>query len=151
MEAMIGWTPRQFVVEKQQQQPQSLSVWVDQLSERVARVHDVIEMELSQQDFIDDPDELCAYAVGDPVMLLRPGRHKKLLLPFERGWVVQRVVSPSTVEIAHAVDGGEKIVNVELLKADIAGHLCAARTSDTEQPQCALRDRSSIRMPSRYS
>ena len=118
MEAMVGWKPRQLVVEAQQY-PCSLSAWVDELSECVARVHDLIEGGLSQRDFIDSQNDRCLYSAGQSVLLRRPDRHKKSLPPYKSGWFVEEVVSLSTVVISNSVHGGQKTVNVQLLKPDL--------------------------------
>ena len=61
----------------------------------------------------------CRFVAGDKVLLQQPGRHQKCLAPFESGWNVKQVVSPSTV-VMERTDraGGKKTVNVCLLKLD---------------------------------
>ena len=176
MEAMVGWTPRQLVVEAQKH-PCSLSAWVDELSDSVARVHDLVEDALSQRDFIDSQNDCCLYSAGQSVLLRRPDRHKKSLTPYDSGWFVEEVISPSAVVISNAVRGGQKTVNVDVLKPDPAvGGFRAERLTDSaineagaqsgasidvtlEMPDFLddgesgynLRNRDSLRVPSRYS
>ena len=168
--------PRQLVVEAQKH-PYGLSAWVDELSERVARVHDLVEGTLFQRDFIDGQNDRCFYFTGQSVLLRRPNWHKKSLMPYERGWFVKEVISPSTVVISNGVHGGQKTVYVDLLKPDpAADSSCVKRLPDSvnnevadqsgasvaeflEMPDFAddgesgynLRDRDSLRVPSRYS
>ena len=168
--------PRQLVVEAQKNSG-NLSAWVDELSEHVALVHDLVEDTLFQRDFIDGQNDRCLYFTGQSVLLRRPDWHKKSLTPYEKGWFVKEVTSPSTVVISNAVHGGQKTVYVDLLKPDpAAGSSRAKRLPDSandevadqsgasvdvflEMPDCAddgesgynLRDRDSLRVPSRYS
>lgn len=104
MEAMVGWMPRQWVVERQEP-PHTLSAWVDNLSARVACIHDLIESELSKQDFIEDPAASCTYSVGDRILLRHPTCQKKSLSPFEASWRVHRIVSPPpSLSLIHQMD-----------------------------------------------
>ena len=53
MEAMVGWQPNQLVVETSSPNV-PLSAWVAELSSRSARIHDLIDAELSAADFWKD-------------------------------------------------------------------------------------------------
>ncbi|XP_065182720.1 uncharacterized protein LOC135813558 [Sycon ciliatum] len=118
MVAMSGWQPRHIIIDDVKEAC-DMTQWASELSSRVARVRDIIETELSARDFIDSPNEPCAYSVGDPVLLLRPGRRQKRLSPYEPGWSVAAIVSPSTVVIARQDERQHpKTVNVDLLKPD---------------------------------
>lgn len=116
--AMVGWQPRQLIVDKAEEAC-SMSAWAASLSERCARIRDFIEDELSDRDCIDSADTPCLFSVGNRVLLRRPSRHQKCLSPFEAGWQVVEVVSPSTVRIGK-LPGLVKTttVNVGLLKPD---------------------------------
>ena len=109
--------PRQFLVEDVRDAC-ALSEYVSLLNERSARIRDVIEEELSTRDFLDTTAP-CPYLPGHNVMLLRSDRRQKRSSPFEKGWVVSKIISPSTVVIRSAVSPNrEKVVNVALLKHD---------------------------------
>ena len=118
--AMVGWQPSSQIVEEQPEgQQRTLSQWVDKLTERAAAVRDYLEEILSSSDAAESTggDDGNPYAVGDAVMLLRPKRHQKLLAPYEPGWMVRNLVSPTTVVIEDAsFPERQKVVNVELLK-----------------------------------
>ena len=117
MQAMVGWMPRQFLVEDVRDAC-ALSEYVSLLNERSAPIRDVIEEELSTRDFLDTAAP-CPYLPGHNVMLLRSDRRQKRSSPFEKGWVVSKIISPSTVVIRSAVSPNrEKVVNVALLKHD---------------------------------
>ena len=118
----------------------------------------------------------CSYLVGDRVLLLRPERRQKCVPPFESGWHVSEVVSPSTVRIRRASQ--EKTVNVAFIKPDLSDdttervpagedrgvpailgverEVCGppplyfTLNSRAEDTGCNLRDRSSLRPPERY-
>ena len=167
--------PRQLVMEAQKTSG-NLSAWVDELSEHVALVHDLVEDTLFQRDFIDGQNDCCLYFTGQSVLLRRPDWHKKSLTPYERRWFVKEVTSPSTVVISNAFHAGQKTVYVDLLKPDPAADgSYAKRLPDSandevadqsgasvdvflEMPDFAndgesgynLRDRDSLRVPSRY-
>ena len=53
----------------------------------------------------------------DLVQLLRPDRRQKCSAPYEPGWQVVDVISPSTVRIRRSIDDHvqEKVVNIDLL------------------------------------
>ena len=111
------------------------------------------------------------------MLLRRPHRHKKSLTLYESGWFVEEVISLSTVVISNAVRGGQKTVNVDVPKPDPAvGGFHAGRLPDSaineagaqsgasidvtlEMPDFSddgesgynLRNRDSLRVPSRYS
>ena len=155
----------------------NLSAWVDELSEHVALVHYLVEDTLCQRDFIDGQNDRCLYFTGQSVLLRWPDWHKKSLTPYERGWFVKEVTSPSTVVIPNAVHGGQKTVYVDILKPDPAADSSRTkRLTDSannevadksgasvdvflEMPDFAddgqsgynMRDRDSLRVPSRYS
>ncbi|XP_065198703.1 uncharacterized protein LOC135830368, partial [Sycon ciliatum] len=116
MEAMHGWQPHRLLIE-QDSTELSDSAWVDKLQRKSARLRDHLEVELARLDFLDAPVPECPYPVDTVVLLRRPERHSKILTPFESGWHVIRIISPSTVRIATA-DGRSKLVNVDLLKRD---------------------------------
>ena len=117
MQAMVGWMPRQFLVENVRDAC-ALCEYVSLLNERSARIRDVIEEELSTRDFLDTAAP-CPYLPGHNVMLLRSDRRQKRSSPFEKGWVVSKIIGPSTVDIRSAVSPNrEKVVNVALLKHD---------------------------------
>ena len=67
-------------------------------------------------DWIDATDTACPYRVGDPVLLRQPKRHWKLQPPYEVGWVVERIVAPSTVRITSG--NRSKVVNIDLPRLD---------------------------------
>ena len=121
MEAMVGWKPDIIV---QKEDACEFSAWCSQLKERSARIRDLVESELSSGDFVNQPME-CPYGIGDDVLLARPDRHQKCLTPFESGWTVKKVVAPSTVVI-RSIEGGEKVVNVSLIKRDPGDPFAAA-------------------------
>ena len=58
MMAMSGWQPQHIAVDNVEEAC-SLSQWSTELSARVARVHDLIDCELSARDFIDQPEVQC--------------------------------------------------------------------------------------------
>ena len=119
MQAMSGWQPQSLLVE-QDCPVRSLSAWTDALRAQAARVRDYVEEELSKVDFIEHVG-VCPYNVGDRVLLRRDHRHQKRLAAYESGWLVVKVVSPSTVHIQRttgAIRASVKVVNVDLLKID---------------------------------
>ena len=171
---MIGWKPNQLVVQSGKSTV-PLSAWVQELTMRTARIRDLIDAEMSTADFQEESVS-CSYSVGDCVLLLRPERRQKCVPPFESGWHVSEVVSPSTVRIRRASQ--EKTVNVALIKPDLSDdtpkrvpagedrgvpatlgverEFCGSpplyftldsRAEDTGRN---LRDRSSLRPPERY-
>ena len=118
MVAMTGWQPRHIIVDDVKEAC-DMTQWASELSARIARVRDIIETELSSRDFVDLPDGPCAYAVGDRVLLRRPERRQKRMPPYEPGWLVTAIVSPSTVVIARQDECQRpKTVNIDLLKPD---------------------------------
>ena len=103
----------------------TLSSWTDNLMRSAAEMCDFVEHELAQTDFVESP-RVCPFPVGTPVLLKRPARHKKSLPPYECGWTVINVVSPSTVVIQRLHPSGsyaEKIVIVEVLREDTSALL----------------------------
>ena len=117
MQAMVGGMSRQFLVEDVRDAC-ALSECVSLLNERSARIRDVIEEELSTCDFLNTAAP-CPYLPGHNVMLLRSDRRQKRSSSFEKGWVVSKIISPSTVVIRFVVSPNrEKVVNVALLKHD---------------------------------
>ena len=102
----------------------SESAWADELAKQLAEICDHVETELSAADFANmhaDYSEL--YQLGYLVILGRPLRDQKLLSAFELGWVVSKVLSPSTVVIQDTTAHGrqrEKVVNVDLIKKSSA-------------------------------
>ena len=118
MIAMTGWQPRHIIVDDVKEAC-DMTQWASELSARIARVRDIVETELSSRDFVDLPDGPCAYAVGDRVLLRRPERRQKRMPPYEPGWLVTAIVSPSTVVIARQDECQRpKTVNIDLLKPD---------------------------------
>ena len=112
--AMFGWEPSLLVGGSRDSA--SMSAWTEALLERTARIYDFVESQLSEDDFIEDQARN-PYRVGDAVFLMRPERHQKLLSPYEPGWSVADVISPTSVVI-ESVSGRQrsKVVNVRLLK-----------------------------------
>ena len=116
----------------------------------------MVEAELSAADSIDAPF-VNPYTVGDRVMLLRPDRRQKCQSPYEPGWVVLRVISPSSVRVSRDVDGHqEKSVNVNLMKLDPSvpdlvepQQNVPAVLLDLPRHQYGLRDRQTLQKPSR--
>ena len=115
IEAMIGWKPNQLVQSSKPTVP--LSAWVQKLTMITARIRDLVNAEMSTADF-QEKSVPCSYSVGDRVLLLRLERRQKCVPPFESGWHVSEVVSPSTVQIRRASQ--EKTVNVALIKPDLS-------------------------------
>ena len=115
IEAMIGWKPNQLVVQSSKPTV-PLSAWVQELTMRTARIRDLVDAEMSTANFQESVP--CSYSVGDRVLLLRPERRQKCVPPFESGWHVSEMVSPSTVRIRQASQ--EKTVNVALIKPDLS-------------------------------
>ena len=129
----VGWQPQHLIVEADEEAC-ALSQWATQLSARVARVRDIVEEELSARDFVAVPAPN-PYAVGDHVVLRRPGRSQKRLPPFEPGWFVADVIAPSTVVIARRDNGQrQKVVNVDLLKEDLSDLADVVTESCTPAP-----------------
>ena len=150
METMFGWQPRSFIVNS----PDTdllLSEWVIRLSKRSAAIRDYIEEEFSRRDFVSDPSKN-PYRPDDPVQLLRPDRHQKCSAPYEPGWQVVAVISSSTVRIRRSIDDHvqEKVVNVDLLKADKLADVLSS-SADPDVQSYNLRSRSTLERPGRYS
>ena len=118
---------------------------------RSAAIRDYIEEELSRRDFVSDPREN-PYRPDDPVQLLRPDRRQKCSAPYEPGWQVVDVISPSTVRIHRSIDDHvqEKVVNVDLLKADTLTDVSSS-SADPDVQSYNLRSRSTLQRPERYS
>eukprot|EP00117_Sycon_ciliatum_P018402 scpid18698/ scgid17030/ len=108
-----------------EQPSMSSSAWVDHLQQRSAQIRDHIEMELSKEDPVPSDAFECPYSIDTPVMLRRPTRHQKCLSPYEGGWLIKSVISPSTVVIIRTDGSGEKVINIDLLKYDPAADVCA--------------------------
>ena len=112
--AIMGWEGRDLVIDHDPT-AYSASEWVDRLAGRAARIRDLVESLLSSNDSVSGGPTESPYRVDDPVMLRRPERSQKLMTPYESGWTVLKIVSPSTLVIQHA-DGREKVVNVDIVK-----------------------------------
>ena len=89
-----------------------------------ARIRDLVEQELSSADSIDEV-AMCAYGVGDGVLLQQPSRRQKRMPPYEAGWRVLKVVSGSTVVIGKC-GCQDTVVNVQSIKLNPAPSLPAA-------------------------
>ena len=90
---------------------------MDDLTQRVADVWDHLEQALSSADSGEADSVVHPYTVGDAVMLLRPKRQQKLLSPYEPGWIVRKLLSPSTVVIEHEDQPErQREINIELFK-----------------------------------
>ena len=86
------------------------------------------------------------------MQLLRPDRRQKCSAPYEPGWQVVDVISPSTVRIRRSIDDHvqEKVVNVDLLKADTLTDVSSS-SADPDVQSYNLRSRSTLQRPERYS
>ena len=156
---MTGWLPRDLIVATDQEAC-SLRAWVTRLGERTARVRDLVEAEFSTTDSVVEVSEQSAYDV-DAVLLRQPTRQRKLAPLYETGWMVKRVVGPSTFVIRH-VNGGEKVINADLLKPSPSQPVAAGDPSDGDDTPAehgvepiagrhvyGLRDRRDVRPPPR--
>ena len=114
-EAMTGWRPKGLLVEWPAEELLE-SAWVDQLRAQTARIWDFLEGQLSEADFVES-ETSCPYSEGAAVLLRKSGRRQKRQSLYEAGWLVHRVVSPSTVQVV-SLSGAKKIVNIDLLKRD---------------------------------
>ena len=123
MMAMVGWQPQHLIVQSDPS-TKSRSQWSEQLEKSTARIRDLVEQELSSADSIDEV-AMCAYGVGDGVLLQQPSRRQKRMLPYEAGWRVLKVVSGSTVVIGKC-GRQDKVVNVQSIKLNSAPSLPAA-------------------------
>ena len=139
MKAMCGWQPTNVIVESEQPSMSS-SAWVDHLQQRSAQIRDHIEMELSKEDPVPSDAFECPYSIDTPVMLRRPTRHQKCLSPYEGGWLIKSVISPSTVVIIRTDGSGEKVINIDLLKYDPAADVCADDSCASVPPDNDLDD-----------
>ena len=130
MRAMYGWEPNVLI----EQIPEvfSASAWVDRLESQAAEILDYLEEQLAQMDWIDADDTACPYCAGDPVLLRQPERHRKLQPPYEVGWVVDRIVVPSTVRITSG--NRNKVVNIDLLRLDRSSQARHDRFNDETLP-----------------
>ena len=143
-EAMFGWVAQPLVV-KQPSEAFTMSVWGTRLARRVSAIRDLIEANLSTHDFVDNPSEVCKYSVGDLVMLRQPERRQKRQPPYETGWRVVKVVSPSTVIIEKAGQRTrQKTVNVALLKIDKGRSSDRELSMQQESEATAEEDQSSV-------
>eukprot|EP00117_Sycon_ciliatum_P043005 scpid83197/ scgid5927/ len=122
MRAMLGWEPTGVLFSANP----GLGLTPSDLERQAARIRDFVEAELSSKDFVESEADNCLFAVGDAVLLRRSHRCQKCEPPYERDWVVIHIVSPSTVVIRNEAGGGEKVVNVELLKPDAVADVPAA-------------------------
>ena len=155
----------------------SASAWVDKLCHQSAKIRDFVEDALSALDR-DIEAELCPYGIDTPVMLRRTDRRQKRMTPYEPGWYVADILSPSTVKIAMRNDGHvrTKIVNIDLLKLQPAeevhvssessgssdsdlpydiGYLSPDEPEQPVQPATmpggySMRDRRALKKPARY-
>ena len=116
MLAMVGWQPSSLLVENAPM-AMCLSAWTEKLSGTAARIRDYLEVELSKTDFVE-PNVEPSYCIGDHVLLRTPDRRQKRRRPYESGWYVADIVSPSTVLIEHESSGSTKVVNVDMIKLD---------------------------------
>ena len=115
MRVMLGWEPTGVLFSASP----GLGLTPPNLERQAARIRDFVEAELSSKDFVESEADNCVFAVGDEVLLRRSHCRQKCEPPYERDWVVIHIVSPSTVVIRNeAGGGGDKVVNVELLKPD---------------------------------
>ena len=114
MRAMYRWEPNVLI----EQRPEvfSASAWVDRLESRAAEIRDYLEEQLAQMDWIDADGTVCPYRTGDPVLLRQPERHRKQQPPYDVGWVVDRIVTPSTVR--NTSGNRSKVVNIGLLRLE---------------------------------
>ena len=151
MMVMTAWQSRDLIVDKDQYACE-LSQWVSQLGDRAARVRDIVEMALSDHDAVQEECPLPLYQPDEEVMLRRPERRQKLLTPYEPGWVVKKVLSPSTVVIVSGAR--EKVVNVELIKPApqpaIPPTCRELRDDEPHDGQYGLRDRQHLVPPARF-
>lgn len=123
MMAMLSWEPQDLTVESPPKAEGSLMSWQADLAATCARVRDHVTECLAELDGVVKSPLVCPLSVGDPVLLRRPGRHRKLLTPFESGWKVVSIISPTSVRIQKTNVPGRpsvKTVNLELLKQDVA-------------------------------
>ncbi|XP_065196502.1 uncharacterized protein LOC135827994 [Sycon ciliatum] len=132
MLAMCSWQPRQLIIEAEE--PEALlSEWVDRVGETAARVRDHVEVELAATTPEKPITKFEApYTEGQRVMLKQPGRRRKLTPPYQCGWKVKKIIAPSTVVITRD-DGGEKVVNINLLKPDVR-HPQSAKQDGAPRP-----------------
>ena len=170
MKAMVGWECPHFIIENEISAC-AMSVWASKLSEQSARIRDLLEEELSSGDFIE-VSAACPYEVGDHVLLQIPSRHQKRLPPFEDGWVVKKVVSPSTIVVMKP-GRADKVANIAILKrnpappSEPAPPLDSNQVPDVQDDECCLqfemegdsgdnrwsdvlRDRRNLQVPVRY-
>lgn len=121
MRALLTWEARALVIESKDHEG-GLSKWVESLDKHTAWIRDLLNEEMAQADH-EEPCPDSDYSEGQSVPLCRPSRSQKCLPPYESGWRVVRVISPSTVVIATADDVSMKskeVVNVEMIKPDVA-------------------------------
>ena len=104
IEAMCGWVPHGLIV-VDERCDMSPSAWVDSLCSKAAVVQDYVESELSSADFVQPVECVNPYSVGSTVMLRQGDRGQKRTAPYEAGWTVDSVVSPSTVVIVRDTNG----------------------------------------------
>ncbi|XP_065189499.1 uncharacterized protein LOC135820118 [Sycon ciliatum] len=177
MMAMVNWEPCDLIVERPVVEG-SLMSWSAELSLKCARIRDFVNDTVAESDAVLAEESECPFVVGAPVLLRRPERHQKRMTPYEPGWSVVHIVSPSTVVISSTNSStgriSEKTVNVELLKPNAlqtepapaapADGAAAENDSDSAtyvrvlpaaEPSVmrayGLRDRAAIVPPARYS
>ncbi|XP_065189595.1 uncharacterized protein LOC135820209 [Sycon ciliatum] len=116
--------------------------------------------------FVDPVGCMNPYSVGSTVMLRQGDRRQKRTAPYESGWTVDSVVSPSTVVIVRDTNGRHsvKTVNIDLIKPSSVSvpeydDACASSSSDSDSDVPAqplqvgghrLRNRAGLVPPVRY-
>ena len=119
MMAMHAWEPRGLLVEEPQRaMGDTLGDWAESVRACAARNRDYVSEELVAGKTAEPPANN-PYECGDPVLLRRPTRRQKRLAPFEPGWLMEKIIWPTTVIICRETGGREKIVNIELLKRNV--------------------------------
>ena len=170
--AMHGWEPHGLLVEKPRRaMGDTLGDWAEGVRARAVRIRDYVSEELVAGKTAEPPANN-PYECGDPVLLRRPTRRQKRLAPFEPGWLMEKIIWPTTVIICRETGGREKIVNIELLKRNVGESEPEETDNDDEgeeelagglmqdpllpvgsadqQPTYALRNWGAIAIPRRY-
>eukprot|EP00117_Sycon_ciliatum_P025257 scpid12736/ scgid21001/ len=112
-------------------------------------------------DFVQPVECVNPYSVGSTVMLRQGDRRQKRTAPYEAGWTVDTVVSPSTVAIVRDTNGRHsvKTVNIDLIKPSSMSVPEFDDTSDSDSDVPAqplqvgghrLRNRAGLVPPVRY-
>ena len=111
MLAMCGWTPRTQSpwLDNRCWSPHD---WFSQQQQKCAVISSLIEECLSDFDRDWKLPLMCHFSVGDSVLYRSSERSPKVKRPWETGWTVTRIITPTTVEIGHAYKRG-KITNVD--------------------------------------